>query len=541
MLSMSPARSEFADADPLSAEISERSGVPSEAELEASGALIGTISFDRNNVFDTTQPGENNSLYRLANRWHIVTREANLLAQLLFRSGDQYSKRVIDESARLLRRNEYLYDAKITPVRFENGVVDLLVWTRDVWTLVPELSVSRTGGENKSRVALSEQNLLGHGSAVRIGYEENVDRDSTSLEFFDRNLLKSRTGLFLRLVDSSDGNAEQLNVVRPFFALNTRWAAGVGLLNEDLEARFYDLGNEAAEYRQETERYTLFGGWSAGLRNGWVRRWTLGLAYDDNQFSEVPEPAFPPLIPEDRRLVYPFVSLELLEDVFQTSANRDQIERTEDFYLGTRLTASLGYASTEFDSDRDALIYSASVSNGFGSIDKKALLLSSTLSGRREDGTSANTLFAINTRFYSQQSKKRLFFLSASGAVGQNLDLDNLLELGGDTGLRGYPLRYQTGDARVLLSIEERYFTDWYPFRLLRVGFAAFADVGRTWGDNPVAGAPLGWLKDVGVGLRLAPTRASGRKIYHIDVAFPLDGDSSIDSVQFLLQSKTNF
>ena len=124
---------------------------------------------------------------------------------------------------------------------------------------------------------------------------------------------------------------------------------------------------------------------------------------------------------------------------------------------------------------------------------------------------------------------------------GNNLDLDNLVDLGGDTGLRGYPLRYQTGDSRILLTAEQRYFTDWYPFRLFRVGGAVFADIGRTWGDNPAGGPPLGWLKNVGLGLRLGPTRSSGRDVIHIDIALPLDGDPSIDSVQFLIDSKRSF
>ncbi len=91
------------------------------------------------------------------------------------------------------------------------------------------------------------------------------------------------------------------------------------------------------------------------------------------------------------------------------------------------------------------------------------------------------------------------------------------------------------------MTAEQRYFTDWYPFRLFRVGGAIFADVGRTWGENPVGGAPAGWLKDIGVGLRLGSTRSTGRDVVHIDIAFPLDGDPSIDDVQFLLESKRSF
>jgi len=209
--------------------------------------------------------------------------------------------------------------------------------------------------------------------------------------------------------------------------------------------------------------------------------------------------------------------------------------------MGTRLSARLGWADEGFGSDRDALLYTFSASRGFGAIKKKALILSSVLSGRIDDGDSANTQLGIGASYYNQITDKRLFITTIEGSIGDNLDLDNLVELGGDSGLRGYPLRYQTGDSKILITAEQRYFTDWYPFKLFRVGGAIFADAGRTWGSNPVGEPSLGWLKDVGIGLRLGPTRASGRDIIHIDVAFPLDGDSSIDSVQFLIQSKRSF
>ncbi len=515
--------------------------LPSAAELEAAGATIGRVIIDKQNVFDTSKPGENKSIFRLANRWHIVTRDSVIEQQLLFRSGDPFSQRILEESERLLRANNYLFDARITPIRYEEGVVDIRVWTRDLWTLMPGLSVSRSGGENRTRVQLSEQNLLGLGVKLRVSHTENVDRDSTSFEYFDKNLGNSWTSAFFKYSDSSDGGTTQFNLKRPFYALDTRWSAGARYFDDEREESFYDLGNEVAEYKSESEIHSAFWGWSTGLIDGWARRWTTGIVYDDRDFSAVPDGELPSLVPEDRKLIYPFLGFELLQDNFQTASNRDQFERTEDFFLGTRLVARLGFATESFGSDRDAIIYSLSASNGYGSIQRKALFLSAWASGRVEHGESTNTQVGVNTRYYNQITEKRLFFMTLEGSWGNNLDLDNLVDLGGDTGLRGYPLRYQTGDSRFLATAEQRYFTDWYPFRLFRVGGAIFADIGRTWGDNPVGGPSLGWLKNVGIGLRLGPTRSSGRDVVHIDIAFPLDGDPSIDSVQFLINSKKSF
>lgn len=108
-------------------------------------------------------------------------------------------------------------------------------------------------------------------------------------------------------------------------------------------------------------------------------------------------------------------------------------------------------------------------------------------------------------------------------------------------GLRGYPLRYQGGDSSLLLTVEERLFTDWYPFHLIRIGAVGFFDAGRTWGVNPVGSENPGWLKDVGVGLRFGNTRSGIGRVVHLDLAFPLDGDSRIDSMQILFKGHASF
>ena len=64
------------------------------------------------------------------------------------------------------------------------------------------------------------------------------------------------------------------------------------------------------------------------------------------------------------------------------------------------------------------------------------------------------------------------------------------------------------------------------------------ADV-QLWIDEPEEN--FGWLKNVGFGLRIAPMRFSTSKVAHLDFAFPLDGDPSIDSVQILLEAKRSF
>ena len=509
--------------------------------LEAEEVVIGSIILEKADVFDLSDPKENNALYRLANRLHIITRDSVIEQQLLFAPGETFSKRLVEETERILRRNTYFYDASVTPVNRQDGTVDLQVNTRDVWTLKPGFSFSRSGGENRTLIKLEELNLFGRGQQMLVARSEDEDRESNLFTFHDRNLGRSWTRLRLQYSDNSDGHWNSLSVIRPFYKLDARWTAGTTGTDFDIERRLYQLGEKAAEFRHEREFYSVFGGWSAGLRNGWVRRYTAGMAYDENLFSVVPDATLPPAIPEDRELVYPYFTFEVVEDRFETAQNRNQIKRTEDFLTGKRFSATLGWSDESLGADRDAALYWLSASRSYGDLAKSAVLLSADASGRIEDSDAMNALLSIDARVFNQQSDQRTFATTLSATYGNNLDLDNPVELGGDTGLRGYPLRYQSGDSKILLTVEQRYFWNWYPFRLFRVGGAIFADVGRTWGDDPLGGESLGWLSDVGFGLRLAPTRTGTRSIIHVDLAFPLNGDDSIDSVQFLIESKKSF
>ncbi|MBA3565034.1 MAG: hypothetical protein H0W33_13715 [Gammaproteobacteria bacterium] len=146
-----------------------------------------------------------------------------------------------------------------------------------------------------------------------------------------------------------------------------------------------------------------------------------------------------------------------------------------------------------------------------------------------------------SARHYHRQSERSVSFFSLQADLTKDLDREHQLLIGGDNGLRGYPLRYQSGERRMLATVEQRFFTDYYPLRLFRLGFAAFVDVGRTWGENVVGAENLGLLKDVGFGMRLGSTRSGSGNVIHVDLAFPLDGEDDISNVQLLFQTKASF
>jgi hypothetical protein len=517
-------------------------GVPSDAELEASGARIGAIRIVLMDVFDTANPEENTTVGRLANRLHIETRESTIRDQLLFQTGELYVGRLLEESARLLRETRYLRDAIVRPIGYRDGVVEVEIISRDVWTLNPGASFGRKGGKSTTGFELEELNLLGFGIEVSLDVKSGVDRDTKSIEFADRQLGSSWWGLEALYADNSDGRLISAQLAHPFYALDTRWAAGIATYDDERITARYDLGQIVDQYRVRRRSSSAYWGWSGGLRDGWVTRYTLGLTFDDQQFESIADPNNPTrLLPTGRKLVYPSLGIEWVQDDFRTERNRDQIEKIEDFALGWRAALQLGIASESAGSDRDATIFSGQVAKGYDGGARQTLLVNAYTTGRIESGETAGMVTGVAARYYFRQSPRRTLYLGLSADFTNNLDLDQQLTLGGDSGMRGYPLRYQAGTSRWLLTAEQRFYTSWYPFRLFNVGGAIFYDMGRTTGRDPLGSPSLGLLRDVGFGLRFGNARSGLGNVLHVDFAFPLDGDSSIDDVQVLVETKRSY
>jgi outer membrane protein assembly factor BamA len=522
-------------------DISRPSDVPDDATLEAAGARIGQVKFRALQLFDIGGRDQDSKLFRLGNRLHIRTRDATIADQLLFKEGDLYSASAVAESGRILRDTRYLRDAAIRPVAWHDGVVDLEVTTQDVWTFNPGLSFGRRGGKNTAGFELEELNFLGLGTQLGIGFKSGIDRDSKAIFYHDRQLGSSWWDLSATYSDNSDGRLADFSLVRPFYSLDTRRAGGVAVADDLRTDSRYDLGEVIDKFETHAKTATAFYGISNGLSGGWARRYSVGATYDEREFSDAPGADVSVLLPADRTLVYPWVAAEWVQDRFATTRNRDQIEKIEDYSLGWQLRGQLGVASSSLGSDRDAILFEGTASTGYELSARQSLILAADASARLESGVLTNGLLDAEARYYFRQSPRRLLFMNLSATAGSNLDVENQILLGGDNGLRGYPLRYQAGTGRWMFTAEQRMFSNWFPFQLFNVGGAAFFDVGRVTGRDPLGSEPQGLLKDVGVGLRFGNSRSALGNVLHVDFAFPLDGDSSIRSMQIVVETKRRF
>jgi hypothetical protein len=515
--------------------------LPTFAELEAAGATIGEVVIRNGDIFDTNDPAEDNWLFRTVNNLHINTRENVVRRALLFASGEPLRAAKIEESERILRTSRNYADVRMRPLAVKDGVVDIEVATQDAWSLYPGLSLSRSGGSNSYQINIREYNFLGTGTSVLFGKTSDIDRSGNEFEISNDRAFGTWTRVGYTHARNDDGSREGVSVVRPFYALDARWAAGASWLRNDRIEANYVNGEAASEYRHKESRAEVFGGWSQGLRQGWVNRFSAGMRIQDDVYTNEPDKVAPASLAPDQKLVYPFVRVEWIEDRYRRMENHDQIGRPEFFAMGLSAFLDVGYASQGMGSSRDAWVYSGYLGRGFELAGDRTLLASAAVTGQYTDGRVDRQQFGGRVQYFQPHDRRFLLYASATADVLTHPGPTDQLLLGGDNGLRGFPLRYQNGTRRALFTVEERAYSDIFLWRLFRLGAAAYVDVGRAWGGPYQNTEDSGWLSNVGIGLRIFNVRSAFATVLHVDLAFPINPGASVDRVQFLFRTRASF
>ena len=483
------------------------------------------VRFVRQNVF----PRPSHWLARQANRFHVVTGERALASAFILRPGDPVDETTRAEAERVLRNKPYLHSAAVLVRQRCGGSVDLDVVTQDVWTLTPGLGVSRSGGDNKTSISLSDLNIAGSGKSLSVEYFDDRDRSGTALQFVDPNVAGSRWTARLNYADNDDGEQYGFAFSRPFFSLDTPWALGLSATRISRRQDLEWLGTDAFSLDAEMQTVDVFVARSSGRRSGWVRRLYAGLRHHDETFGFPAD--FPGPATTGNTFSYPYIAWQLVEDDFVTARNWERMGMTEDLRLGWSSYVEAGWSTDDFGARGDHLLWRGSLVYRRILADRHLLTVTAEGTGRydRDHERSEEVHWQTVAEHLWRQAPRWRLLTRAGYTHTRHLSSHRQLTLGGDSGLRGYPSRYQPGDRRVWLSVEQRYDANAYPFGLFRLGYAAFIDIGRAWFEEaapawspPRHGKHFGTLANVGIGLRLESTRTRRDRVFHIDLAKPL-------------------
>lgn len=172
-------------------------------------------------------PGVASALDKL----HVRTRDRTVRRQLLFAAGDTVDTLAVAESVRRLRRDRYLRDVELLGVRCGHGV-DLVVSTRDDWSVKPKVQVRSSGN---SELGLTERNLFGSGRELAMHVRTQQGRVGVGVSLNDPWFLGSRVGAVIGQDRYKDGQEWTATLRLREETVLAPWGAELGGIQSEYE------------------------------------------------------------------------------------------------------------------------------------------------------------------------------------------------------------------------------------------------------------------------------------------------------------------
>ncbi len=484
---------------------------------------VGRITIRSVNVFSPEEAARG-WVYRAANAVHFETRESVIRKFLLFREGDRYDAARLEETERNLRALPFIKTASVLPGPRHDGLVDVEVTTQDAWTTQPGISYGKKGGVTTYSFSLEEKDLLGTGRSAQVSYGRDVDRINRFVQYKDPYFFGPYWNADFFYSANSDGSEEAARIGRPFFSFVSPWAAdflATHLLQDD---KIFEKGEESARFRQSHREFHVLYGRAITASDERARRLTAGFELLKDEFEHAPNRPGDPL-PDNRNFRYFFLRYEDISNDFikMNYVNRDS--RFEDFNLGRSLIATVAVSLSALGLDRTTEFLGMEWDEGWRLSQSSFLQAHVAFHTRLDDGVQ-NAILSANVGYVRKFNTPLLQTLVSRLQFdeGWNLDRETQFFADGANGLRGYRLHSFEGNKRLVWNLEHRLFTGREILQLASFGAAAFFDAGAA---TP-RGQPLKlseFKSDVGIGLRIAISRASSNSILRVDAAYPLNPD----------------
>lgn len=535
-------------------------------ELEPSpwGKVIGRIHVHNEDVF-----AEGARLLRFLNRFHVTTKEYAIRREVVVRPGEVWDPERVAETARRLRDPMFSSVIVVLPVTSaQAGTVDVLVVTRDIWSL--RLNTNYTYQDGKLTdlaISLSENNFLGRRKTIAAALTMDQGKIEAGPLYIDKNFLGrflelrgrvntivNRDALFERGELDTEGSSSTISLRKMLWQLASTWGYGVSFTHRyAIERRFEGTqlrpmwcpdGVERCEFVTREEAAMLPSDellpsiyrtrrWAATASA--VRQWgtrvkhQLSFGYtvdsvkprllDDFAGTPAQQAAFRrAVLPPTEVMSTPFVSYGLFTPRYRTRRNVQTYDLAEDLRLGPDLEISyslgLELLGSTYDFHRAAA--SAGWTVGWGR--DGSARLAAGVATRYQDGELRDNTASVATRIVTP-TLLRLGRIVAESTLATrwNERTPGIYTLGSDNGLRGFRINQFFGRRLFSTQIEARS----RPARVwvVRVGGVMFYELGGA--ANTLRELDL--HHDAGVGFRMLLPQTS-RELFRFDFAVPLDG-----------------
>jgi hypothetical protein len=467
-----------------------------------SGKVIRNIRIQTINVFgtDINNPGYYNPARaeKLLNKTHFNTNENILRKYLLFSEGEVISPLKLSDNERIIRQLPFIEDARIIVIPVSGNEADILVVTKDVYSLGGGFSYR---SKKSGTISLFDKNIfgIGHEFAIGIPYSSgSYESPGLGLNYNIYNLWKSFVNLNLFYSHALGTRKYGINLSKDLISSTTKYAGGISI-RQTFTTIDLDTMPKQQPLKVNYQDYWIMRSFLIDKES--VTRIMTGIRYINNNVYQRP------LINPNSYLPYQryqfFVgSLALSVQKYYKTSLLYSYGRTEDVPYGMMIRISAGTELNEFKRRS----YSG-IDVSFGrSVEKTGYFyvssgVGSYFNGRKtEQGVLLLRMKYFSNLAYLGRYKIRNF-VNIDYTRGFDRYSNEFLvipKVNGFSGLSNDSLR---GGQRVILSLESVVFS---PRNYLGFKFAifGFTDLAYITGTREVTFRG-GYLSGIGLGMRI--------------------------------------
>ena len=507
------------------------------------GKRVGQIHVSNREVFS-----ESADWLTFANMFHYTTRNTIVAREVLLEPGDLWDPELVDETERNLLDPYLRTVVVVLPVRSaEPGTVDVLVVTRDLWSLRGNTNFQTTGSVlNYLSTSLSENNFLGYNKKIAATFKLDQDTYDLGALYFDPRLggtrlalLADQSFLLNRDTNAFEGTAGLVTLSLPLYSVRQKW--GMSATLEHLDETYRDFEGDSVRTWDdpatlETEAlprvydYTGVSFEAVAVRSfGHSQKLDLSFGYGfDYSHSRVPGdfPAEGPVrerfeaavLPRSETASYGIFGMSTYRNDFVTLYDVETLALSEEYRTGPSAKLTARWASQAvFFSETDYLRLGLEL-GWTVDLGHSALLFVNAAVGSRLQGSFIDSGAEVDVSTFTPVL---LGFarIHARAFLGVRWDetRNAFYTLGGDNGLRGVSSRSLAGEDLLRTNLELRTLSlGWWIFR---TGLVAFYDTGDAFDSFD----DLEVIHSVGLGARILIV-SMNRNVLRLDYAVPLNG-----------------
>ncbi|MEP7165396.1 MAG: hypothetical protein ABI741_11920 [Ferruginibacter sp.] len=235
---------------------------------------IDVFAFGINQRLDDTSIVKESFISRAGNKLHANTRATVVKKNLFFKEGDKFLPLLVSDNERFLRDQNFLGDALIVVLEASEDSVDIIVLTRDVFSIGGSINI----GTNKIRAEIREENLAGSGNQFSISGIYDKER-TPQIGAGAELILKNINGTFLNWytgfksfnktfnMGRFEENYYYTRVEKPLLNRYTQWTGSVEV---DYHKTINGYSPDSVYLSDSKYMYSnldVWGGYNIGYRN----------------------------------------------------------------------------------------------------------------------------------------------------------------------------------------------------------------------------------------------------------------------------------